>query len=303
MLNVCGTTFVRNAFEGGFPFESIIPALSITDNIIIVDMGSTDGTLELLQEVEKSNKRIKIVKSTWSTTTNPKAFADIANYCLDICPTPYTYFWQFDEILHENLAKNIRKQYEVGVYNMTMERIQITCGGHIIKWLPHSLVRSLDVKKYRFDKDGMTVADSGGCLHMCRNPATGEAHKGRQFPWHEPEPGKFFDPKNPTVLNSIMARVFPWDEFLVDTSSMFRDNQISKKTLHHRFWNENNISIDGIGADRWIKQAMANPLWESKEQTFPVPSLVRGLVGMTKYALRPEVKQSLLNDTFTEWGL
>jgi hypothetical protein len=301
---VTGTTFVKNAFDGGFPFESIIPVLAITDSVIIVDMGSTDGTLEILEQISRKNNRIQIVKRKWTTTTNPSAFADIANECVNLCPTDGVYFWQFDEILHENLTKNIREQYLLNNYNMTFERIQLSHGGHQIKWLPHSLCRSLTKGgRYVFDKDGMSVADSGGCLHMCRNPKTGEPHKGRQFPWHNPEEGKSFDNKNPRGLNAEFVRAFPWDEFLVDTSSMFRDNQAGKKLLHCNFWNETSECIDGVGKHEWMRRATSDPIWEKKEPTFPMPSVARGLCGMTKYTLRDDILKTLEDDTYQNWGL
>ncbi len=88
MLNVTGTTFIRNAFQGGFPlFESMATVLSVVDSFLLVDMGSTDGTLEICKEIAAKNPRIKIVHEKWSNPGDAKAFADIANKCVDLCPT------------------------------------------------------------------------------------------------------------------------------------------------------------------------------------------------------------------------
>ncbi len=176
-----------------------------------------------------------------------------------------------------------------------------------MKWLPHSLCRSLTRGgKYVFDNDGMTVGDSGGCLHMCRNPATGEPHRGRQFPWHfpnHPDESVKFDGENPRALNDIMAKNFPWDEFLVDTSSCFRDNQAGKKELHAPFWREPNTIIDGVHRDEWIRRARADPAWTAQHSPFPLPSIARGLVGMTAYRLRDSVRQALEEDKYVGFNL
>jgi glycosyltransferase involved in cell wall biosynthesis len=306
---VTGTTFIRNAFDGGFPiFESLLPVLAITDHVIVVDLGSTDGTLQILQDIASKNNRLSIAHRTWSTVTNPSAFADIANECVNMCDTDGVFFWQADEILHENLAKMVKREYNIGNYNMTFERIQLSQGGHQVRWLPHPVCRSITKGKYVFDKDGMSVADSSGCKHMCRNPSTGEPNQGRQFLWSNPVPGVEIPShesinKNPRQHNDIMAKIYPWDEFLVDTSSMFRDNQAGKKSLHCSFWNENDHSIDGIEKNEWLKRAFNDPIWERKEPTFIMPSVAKGLCGMPKYRLRDEIKTSLCENDFNRWGL
>jgi hypothetical protein len=304
MINVTGSTFIRNVFDGGFPlFESMCAVLAITDSLIVVDMGSTDGTLEVLEDIAKHNNRLTIKHAKW-TCINPQAFADIANECVALCPTDNVYFWQADEILHETLAKKVREFYEQGIYEMSFERIQLSHGGHVVKWLPHQVCRSLTKGKRYYDKDGMSVNDHGGTVMMCLNPDNGHWNESRGFKWHEPKPGIFFDNKNPTSTNEIMNEVFPWEYFLVDTSSMFRDCQAGKKALHCAFWGETASSIEGKSKDQWIKDAAANPLWSKKEPSFTrLPKLVNGLVGMTKYELRPEVLQSLKADDYTAWGL
>lgn len=302
MLNVTGSTFIRNAFDGGFPlFESLAMVMTVVDSCIVVDMGSTDGTLQVLEEIARSNPRITIKHEKW-TCTKPQAFADIANQCVAMCPTPHVYFWQADEILHEKLAEKVREFYKQGVYEMSFERIQLSHGGHVVKWLPHQVCRSLTKGNRHYDKDGMSVNDHGGTVMMCLNPDNGHWNESRGFKWHEPKPGIFFDNKNPTSTNALMNEVFPWEYFLLDTSSMFRDCQAGKKELHCGFWGETADSIDGKAKAQWIKDAAANPLWSKKEPSFTrLPKIAQGLVGMTKYVLRDEVKQSLMTDNYDRW--
>jgi hypothetical protein len=304
MINVTGTTFIRDAFKGGFClFESMATVLSIVDEFVIVDFGSTDGTLEVCEEIAKKNKRIKIYKRNWTKINDSSTFADAANECVSLCPTDAVLFYQADEVFHEKLASDILGAYKNKEYALNFERIQLSVNFNIVKWLPHACVRSIVKGKYSYAGDGMTVGNSGGTRMMCRNPVTGVAGASRQFPWHEPKPGLKFDSKNPMALNAIMAEVFPWDEFLVDTSSSFRDNQVGKKELHAPFWRESDKAIDGVERSEWVKRALANPVWTSKISPFPLPSIIKGLVGMTKYMLRDEIRESLEKDDYKKWGL
>jgi hypothetical protein len=303
MFNVTGTTFIRNAFDGGFPiFESMAAIMPIVDSFIIVDMGSTDGTLDVCNDIARANSRISIKHEQWSKTNTADTFADIANRCVELCPTQNVLFYQADEIFHENLIKNVRKEYEKGQYGLSFERIQLSHGMHIVKWLPHMVCRSVVKGIHKYVADGMTIGDHSKTKMMCRNPLTGVPGNSRQFPWHNPKPGLFFDAKNPTALNGVMAEVFPWDEFLYDTSSSFRDNQIGKKALHAPFWNESPNVLNGMHKDEWARREAQNLLWTKKEPSFPMPKIALGLVGMAKYTLRPEVLASLKTDKYDIWS-
>ncbi len=307
MGKVTGTTFIRNAFKGGFPlFESMAAVLSIVDEFYLLDMGSDDGTLQMCEEIAAKNKRIKIIKEKWSTTTDASAFADVANRCVDLCPTEGVLFYQADEIFHEDLLTEFAKAYEAGEYALTVERIQLSHGFQRVKWLPHAICRSVIKGKYTFVNDGMSVGNTGGCKHMCPfpivdgHPLSGKPNTARAFPWHEPVPGKQFDGKDPKALNAEMARVFPWNHFLVDTSSCFRDSQIDKKALHAPFWRESPDIIDGKHKSNFIHEAMTEPDWTMKICPFPLPNIAKGLVGMTRYTLRDEVRTALENDDYSK---
>jgi hypothetical protein len=259
--------------------------------------------------LSKKNNRIKVHQRTWTKTNDSSTFADAANECCNICPTDNVLFYQADEVMHEKLAKDVRQMYENKLYALNFERIQLSHGTHVVKWLPHACVRSIIKGKYKYAGDGMTVADSGGTIMMCpfpnvlNHPLSGKPHTSRAFPWHEPKPGLKFDSKNPTMLNSVMAEIFPWESFLFDFSSSHRDNQTNKKELHAPFWRESNAIIDGIQKEEWVRRAKLNQLWEKKEPSFPLPSIAKGLAGMTTYYLRDEVKKSLEDDDYSRWGL
>lgn len=305
MLNVTGTTFIRNAFKGGFClWESMATVLSVVDEFVIVDFGSDDGTLQICQDIAKKNKRIKIYERRFTKENDSSTFADAANECVNLCPTENVLFYQADEVFHEKLMRDVKAEYENKSFALNFERIQLSHNFNQVKWLPHACVRSIVKGKYKYANDGMTVGDSGGTKMMCRfptregHPLSGKPNTSRAYPWHQPKPGVEFNPKNPRALNAEMAAVFPWDEFLVDTSSSFRDNQAGKKELHAPFWRESNTVIDGVQRDEWARRAAADPVWTVKTTPFPLPAIIKGLVGMTSYQLRDEIRVALENDSY-----
>ncbi|MHA2220417.1 MAG: glycosyltransferase [Candidatus Hodarchaeales archaeon] len=64
--NLSGCVFIKDTFAGAFClFESMYQLLPLCDEFIVMDLGSTDGTLEVLKEIEKHNPKVKIVHSNF----------------------------------------------------------------------------------------------------------------------------------------------------------------------------------------------------------------------------------------------
>ncbi len=306
MINVTGASFVRNAFRAGFPlFEAMASVLSITDQFCLLDLGSDDGTYETCMDIAKKNKRLTVFRERWSNPNDSSAFADATNRIIDLCPTEAVLIHQADEIFHENLLAEFKRCYDNKQYALTVERIQLGCNFSQVRWLPHMLCRSVIKGRYKFRDDGMNVADSSGCYYTCPYPnipgheLSNKPSTGRAFPWHEPEPGRFFDGRQPKALNEVMARVFPWRWFLYDTSACFRDNQADKAQLHAPFWRANPNLIDNMPRDRWLANAIGDPAWTALTSPFPLPKILYGLVGMTRYRLRDEIRSALENDDYS----
>ena len=110
-LSVSGYTTTFNCVSQNYPFvESITSMLDCLDEVVVVDGGSTDGTLEVLQQISQENQKLKIVENVvdWSHPRSAvfdglqKAVAR-QNCTGDLC-------WQMDvdEIIHESDYKKIR---------------------------------------------------------------------------------------------------------------------------------------------------------------------------------------------------
>lgn len=111
-LSVSGYTTTYNCVSQDYPFvESITSMLDCLDEVVVVDGGSTDGTLEVLQQLEQDNKKLRLVQNPvdWNHTRSAvfdglqKAVA--RKHCTgDLC-------WQqdVDEVIHERDYKKIRE--------------------------------------------------------------------------------------------------------------------------------------------------------------------------------------------------
>lgn len=93
-------TIVRNAIENGYPIAEVLDCLRvISDEIIVLDGGSTDGTYEYLC----TQNDLKIFQDEWKLDgKNGLEFARITNLGLERCECDYIFYLQADELLHHN---------------------------------------------------------------------------------------------------------------------------------------------------------------------------------------------------------
>lgn len=95
--------------------QRVIDQLSWCDEIVITDTGSTDGTLELLRELESD--RIKIHEYKWDDN-----FAEARNYSKHQCTSEWIFWCDFDDYLDKPSQKALGNFFEwdlskYGVFN------------------------------------------------------------------------------------------------------------------------------------------------------------------------------------------
>ena len=100
--NLSGCVFIKDTFKGAFClFESMYQLLPLCDEFIVMDLGSTDGTLEVLYEIAAVNSKVKVVHSNFYEQ-DAAIFAKLANDLIAMCNYPHVLYYQADEIWHDN---------------------------------------------------------------------------------------------------------------------------------------------------------------------------------------------------------
>lgn len=274
MNNVSAATFIRNTFEGAFClFESMASFLPLVDDMTVLDLGSTDGTKQALEEIAAANPKISVVSTAFSKV-DAGAFADIANDCVQAWKHDHGIFWQADEICHENLVRMLRERLDNGQFDMVLWRYQLKENFQLMRWPPHPVHRIGTKGKFTFVGDGMNTD------RYFEPPVCSEYNMGWFTRWGEEFKGRY--PELPT------------HEMVMDVSAAggFLDNIIGKRTLHAPMWHER-PNVDSTPVQQWVMRERCNPNWTKRDTAFNIPHIMRWHLGRTRYELRPELKDAL----------
>lgn len=276
--DLSGCVFIRDCFKGAFClFESMYQLMPLCDEFLVMDLGSTDGTLEALKEIETHNDKLKIVYGKLYKN-DASIFADLANELIAKCNYSHVLYYQSDEIWHEDLVKLTRRALESGERNLSFWRYQLKHNFQTIKWFPHPVHRVAPKERFNFTNDGMNT-DKVFDTTMVSSYGLGEFTQ-----WGDKY--KF----NPIGL--------PTDEMILDVSLTggFLDNVPDRRRLHLPFWNEGDVmpaDEGGLSVDSWYDQECKRPVWELHHTKFNIPQIMRYHLGRRKYTLRPSLLEAL----------
>lgn len=180
---ISGYTTTLNCLEQEYPMEKCINSmLAFCDEVIVVDGGSTDGTLDLLQKIKLSHPDKLIIQSInrdWSSERFAVFDGQQKAAARALCIKDFCWQMDSDEIVHEDdiakihkLVKNMPKNAEI----LSLPVIEYWGGPDKVradiqpwKWrlsrnLPH-ITHGIPSPLRKFDSNGQMYAAEGtdGC--------------------------------------------------------------------------------------------------------------------------------------------
>jgi len=289
--NLSGCVFIKNCFKGAFAlFESMASFLPFVTEIIVMDLGSDDGTLEVLQDIASHNNKVRLVSGTFYKI-DANVFATLANDLIAMCTYDNVLYWQADEIWHEDLLRLMEQRFEAGQFDLSFWRIQYANNFQYVKWYPHLIHVVGQRGNFNFIGDGMNT-DRVWDARICSN------FGGEMFPrWGElgPEDIKPFVNEMSTDVSLIGG---------------FRDNIPDRRRMHAPFWHEEPtipyyLKESGqqphLQESAWYARALGDEDWTKPESPYNLPKLLKYHVGRVKYELRPDLLDALRRDKTREF--
>lgn len=141
MKSIGGNVVIKNGIELDYPFvECILSLLPVCDVVQVCDGGSTDGTLEVLNELSREHSKVRIINYPFG---NPRGQVDCIldweNYNRERLGTEYNLMLEADEVLGPESYEYIRKSAQshgnvLGMerYNFWIDHRHILSPGHVL---------------------------------------------------------------------------------------------------------------------------------------------------------------------------
>ena len=99
---ITGINIVRNCIENGYPFaESILSVYPICGEYLVNDGGSTDGTLQALEELREVYPRIRIHRIHDKPSVRWDSVSDQINQMIKQAKGDVVFLGNADELIHE----------------------------------------------------------------------------------------------------------------------------------------------------------------------------------------------------------
>lgn len=112
---ISGYTTTYNCVSQNYPFvESIMSMIDCLDEVVVVDGGSTDGTLSILNELAKDHPKLHVIENRrdWSHKRSAVFDGDQKAVARSHCTGDLCWQMDVDEIIHQNDYSKIRELLE-----------------------------------------------------------------------------------------------------------------------------------------------------------------------------------------------
>lgn len=288
-----GCVFVRDTFMGAFAlFESLHQLLPLCTEVLIMDLGSTDGTLEVLQDIAGHNPKVKIIPGEFSYT-DAGVFATLANDLVSLCSNDRILYWQSDEIWHEDLVTLMRQRFDRGEFDLSFWRIQYANNFQYVKWFPQLVHRvGYKGKDIKFNDEKNNFEFNGDGMNTTRQ-------------WDAKICSDYDGSYNMQWDGMGQEGIKPYTNQMITDISLiggFRDNIPDRRRMHAPFWHEepwipyfNKITRETppMQEAHWLAKALNDEDWTKPESPYNLPEILRWHVGRVKYELRQDLLERL----------
>jgi ADP-heptose:LPS heptosyltransferase/glycosyltransferase involved in cell wall biosynthesis len=216
---ISGYTHILNPESAGFPYvESIRSMLGFCDEVVVVDGGSTDGSLQKIEEI--GDHRVKVMTREWDWS-EPGMDGMQKAYGRAMCSGEFLWQQDCDEIVHEDDYGKIRslvKKFPRDVDLVSLPVVELWGNEKNVRTDRHSWKWRLSRNNFRIthginkdarvfdEKTGRMYAKKGmsdGCEYV--DVMTGEYIPHKNFYTNELE---FIRRKQPEKYGEAMNQIF-----------------------------------------------------------------------------------------------
>lgn len=129
MKTLGGVFFVKDGLRYDYCFKESIECLcELCDEVSVIEVGSSDGTFDVLDALSKQNSNLTITSfplSHWDERKGRERISLYQNIAKSLLSTNYYYLQQADEITKEDSFKFIRDAIESGEDGIICSRINL----------------------------------------------------------------------------------------------------------------------------------------------------------------------------------
>lgn len=254
-IKISAYMILRDGIKYGFPYrESIQAAAAAVDEVVVVDGGSGDGTLEDLRELEKEIPELRVFTTKWDVENNPTLFGDEKTHARRCCEVGnYLLQLDADEIIYEPYPGALRELVQIhrDVDVLDMPVINFYGGDSTIRVEPVSwkwrvskadprIIHGVNRVARALDQNGRVVMDksvSDGCeyiysdnLMVCHNkpvfPLDYEvAHQNFIKERDDKHRNEYVETIKNLIQSNVVVFHYSWHD-------------LKRKTANGEFWNK-----------------------------------------------------------------
>ena len=158
-MKISGFTFIHNAIDGGLPIVEAIRAVQpYVDEVVVIDMQSTDRTREVLEWLE-----VRIVDGKWGSEAGETLKEAHSQH--EKCTGDVIIHFEADEVFDDGLIEKVRANILSGITDISVHRLQVSQNFQKIRWYPE-VVHRVFPNHSQTHKDGHTTDRHGSAYIM-----------------------------------------------------------------------------------------------------------------------------------------